>query len=356
MEIDDGDESAAKKGRFRHLFDNVQDAVVEIEIEDGSPVVRHVNPAFVDVFGYERAEIVDESLNEFIVPDTREDEAASFDDRTGEGEHNKALVRRETATGIKRFLYRGVPYEGWDGTPRGFAIYSDITDQTRREHRLQVLHRILRHNLRNEVNVVDANAELLAERLDDDSLAELVAEIRQRAERLEHLSDEAGRINRIFEDPERSRQALDVRPIIERVVETATTANPAAEVDIAVPEGVAVTATPHLELALSELVENAIEHHDGADPRVRLATATPPDATGDWVALEVADDGPEIPATERRTVTGGQEPTQLDHGSGLGLLLVRWITDASGGTVEIGESDLGGNAVRLRLKRAPAWE
>ena len=348
------DELSADKGRFRHLFDNVQDAVVEFEIVDGSPVVRHVNPAFVDVFGYEPESIVGESLNDFIVPDRFSDEATSFDDRTDAGQHNKAAVRRETSDGLRRFLYRGVPYEGWDGTARGFAIYSDITDQTRREHRLQVLHRVMRHNLRNEVNVVSACAELLALEVDDDRLSELVAEIEARTDKLEHLSDEAGRVHRLLDSPESERRAIGVRRTFEQVVEEASRQHPAAEFEVRAPETLVVTATEHLQGALAELVDNAVRHNDSASPTVRLSATLA--GTDGWVDLEVADDGPEIPRTERRTATGKREPTQLDHGSGLGLLLVRWITDTSGGTVEIERSDLGGNVVRLRLKGRTSCE
>jgi PAS domain S-box-containing protein len=350
----DGRGEAGEKGRFRHLFDNVQDAVVEFDIEDGEPIVRHVNPAFVAVFGYERAEIVDESLNEYIVPDARIEEAATFDSRTGAGEHNKAVVRRETATGMGRFLYRGVPYEGWDGTARGFAIYSDITDQTRREHRLQVLHRVLRHNLRNEVNVVDACAELLADELDDERLSELAGEIRHRAANLEHLSDEAGRVNRVLDDAAGQRRTIELDRAVARVVDEASDRHPDAEFRREIPASFAVSATPHLELAVAELLDNAARHNSSDSPQVVVSAST--DATDDWVRLSVADDGPAIPAAEQRTATTDADPTQLEHGSGLGLLLVRWITDAAGGTVEIGERDGGGNVVTLRLKRATPCE
>jgi PAS domain S-box-containing protein len=358
--VDTDDDSAAgdegRGGRFRHLFDNVQDAVVEFEIVDGDPVVTRVNAAFVDVFGYEREAIVGESLNEFIVPDGMGAEAATFDDRTDEGEHNKALVRRETAAGLRRFLYRGVPYRGWDGSARGFAIYSDITDETRREHRLQVLHRLLRHNLRNEVTVIDASAELLADDVSDPTARELIEEIRARADQLEHLSHEAGRVNRVLDGQEAARRPIDVRETFERVVADYRETYPDARFEIEADESLSVTATGHLELALAELVENAVEHNDADRPRVGLSAPTAPAAADEWVGLTVTDDGPRIPAAERETAAGDEEPTQLRHGSGLGLLLVRWITDACGGTVEIGESELGGNAVRLRLKRAPAWE
>ena len=126
------DELATARDRFGHLFDLVQDAVVEFEIVETIPVVRSVNPAFEEVFGYDADAVVGESLNDVIVPDTLARRALSFDRRSADGEYNEATVARETATGIRQFQYRGVPYEH-DGASHALAIYTDVTEQRRRE-------------------------------------------------------------------------------------------------------------------------------------------------------------------------------------------------------------------------------
>jgi PAS domain S-box-containing protein len=351
-EVSAAAETGGESGRFRHLFESLQDAVAEIEIVDGTPVVREVNESFVSVFGYGREELRGESLNEFIVPETLAGEATDFDNRTGEGEHNKAVVRRETDSGIRRFLYRGVPYEDATGTPRGFAIYSDITDETRREHRLQVMHRILRHNLRNEVTAIDAGAEWLETELDDERLVESISQIRGAAENLAHLSEEAGRVKRVLDTRTDSQQDVAVGPLFESLGTEYRRQYPEARLEIDPPESLTVRATEHLERALSELIENAVEHNDTDDPVVSVTTDVPASSDSGWVQLVVADNGPEIPPSERRVTSTGREPTQIEHGSGLGLLLVGWIVDSAGGAVTIDDSALGGNRVELRLKRA----
>lgn len=350
-ELSGGNNRLNEAGRYRHLFESMQDAVAEIEIVDETPVVRDVNQAFESVFGYDREQLRGESLNEFIVPDTLTGEATDFDSRTGDGEHNRAVVRRETDAGIRRFLYRGVPYEDGDGTPRGFAMYSDITDETRREHRLQVMHRILRHNLRNEVTAIDAGAEWLETEIEDESLLETIAQIRDCADSMAHLSEEAGRVKRILDTRTDSQRDLAVESLFETVQAEYRERYPGVDIEIEAPASLTVRATEHLDLALSELVENAVEHNDSDEPTVRLAVDLPAAEANGWVELAVADDGPSIPDSERRVTDTGQEPTQIEHGSGLGLLLVQWIVDSAGGAVTIEDSDLGGNRVCLRLKR-----
>ena len=111
--------------------------------------------------------------------------------------------------------------------------------------------------------------------------------------------------------------------------------------------GVDVVGDGRLTLALSELLENSAEHVPG-HARVRVA-ATCDDGR---VALRVADDGPGIPEQERDVVTETDEITQLNHGSGLGLWIVKWVCDSCGGRLHFEESDLGGTAVVLSLTPA----
>jgi len=93
------------------------------------------------------------------------------------------------------------------------------------------------------------------------------------------------------------------------------------------------------------------------------ARHTPPGATielrlrqdGGDALVEVADDGPGVPAQMRdqifdRFVRGdGPADTAVSAGSGLGLAIVRAVATSHGGTVEVGESEAGGALFRVRL-------
>ena len=344
--------SGGSSRRFERLFENLQDAVVEFEVVEGTPIVRAVNPAFVELFGYEREEIRGCSLNEFIVPDAYADQAQSFDTRTTDGKHNKAVVRRETANGLRRFLYRGVPYDRADGRSFGFAIYSDITDETRREHRLQVLHRVLRHNLRNSLTVIEGLAGELERSHESPSVADPARQIQAQASQLNHLSTEAGRVERVLDRAADAGAVIDVPRLCDRVVSEYRSVYTDAEIGLDVPETLRVNASEHLELALQQLVENAVEHNEGSTPRVRVSAERITGSTHDWVEIRVADDGPPIPVDETEVIRNEETPDQLTHGSGLGLRLVQWITDQAGGTVTVGDSEIGGNLVVLRFKES----
>ncbi|MFB6184746.1 MAG: ATP-binding protein [Haloarculaceae archaeon] len=99
------------------------------------------------------------------------------------------------------------------------------------------------------------------------------------------------------------------------------------------------------EIAVSNLVENAIEHNDAAEPWVRVRV----DADDQRVRVRVADDGPEIPAMEQKVLeTGTEDP--LQHGSGVGLWLTYWCVSAVGGSIAFDARDPRGNVVTLAFE------
>ena len=348
-----------ERDRFTYLFENLPDPVIEVEFVDEEPLVRSVNPAFTDVFGYEVDRIHGESLNSLIVPSALDSEAASLDKRTLQGQLNYAEVRRETASGMRHFLFRGVPYarEGSDGERYGFGIYTDITEQKERERYLQVVNRILRHNLRNDLNVVSGYADLLADELDDPDLVDYAASIQEIADELGDMSEDARKIERLV--GRRGADELDTIELTSRItdgIEECRVAHPDAKIATDLPDSVHVSADERLADILDHLVENAIEHNDHPTPRVELRVETcEPDAdSADEVALTVLDNGPGIPERERALIMGERDITQLNHATGIGLWVVKWVVESYGGELTLAEADDGGSVVTLRLNRADA--
>lgn len=337
--------------RYRHLIEHIQDAVVEFELVDGAPVVENVNSAFVDVFGYEPAEIRGDPLNEWIVPDWLSEEARELDRRTSSGEVNYRRVKRETATGLREFLYRGIPYGDSTTGTGGFAVYTDLTELNRNERRLQVMNRVLRHNLRNKANIISAHTARLLGELDTQTAERTrsAVAVENAADDLETLAEEAQIIRNVLSDPDTDDSTTDCVPLIRSVVEEFRRAAPAAVIETDLPASMRVNATSHLGFAIEGLIDNAIQHNPADQPQVQVSVQSAD--TDGWTDIYVDDDGPRIPATERDVITGAVEITPTQHGSGLGLWLVKWTTELFGGELSFERSDLGGNRVHIRLPR-----
>jgi signal transduction histidine kinase len=141
----------------------------------------------------------------------------------------------------------------------------------------------------------------------------------------------------------KSVAATDLRELLAESLSTRF-----SESDVAVVGDPAADArvSNHIETAVAELVDNALTHA-GPDPDVTVRLRD----EDEELAIEVRDDGPGIPDDEWDVVAGGREITQLQHTSGLGLWLVKWIADRHGGRLERQE-DGDGAAVVVRLPPA----
>ena len=106
---------------------------------------------------------------------------------------------------------------------------------------------------------------------------------------------------------------------------------------------------PLVQSALSNLIGNAIRFSpEGGALHVRARRR------GQRVILEVADDGPGIPASERPHIfepffQGEARPRARVRGTGVGLSVVRDCARAHDGTVEIVDGEFEGAHVRLTL-------
>jgi PAS domain S-box-containing protein len=341
----------SQQNRFEYLFENIPDPVVEADLDGGEATVISVNTAFEETFGYSNEAIAGRSLNEAIVPEDGRDRARRLDASAAAGELNKAEVERETQYGRREFLFRGVPYGGDDGSVRGFGIYTDITDQKERERHLDVLQRLLRHNVRNDVNVMLAGIDQLDEALEDpdDTEAALLETLEESAEALLSMSTKAKRISRVIDAETEELDVVDLSSIARSVVERALDRDLDATVELDAPDRCRVLGSTAIERAVEELLGNAIQHA-GPSPTVTLSIECEADRAG----LTVTDDGSGIPEAERDVLKDG-EITPLKHGSGLGLWLVTHATEASGGTVSF-DDEADGARVTLSFRRSMGVE
>jgi signal transduction histidine kinase len=221
----------------------------------------------------------------------------------------------------------------------------EVTDLKQHEQRLDVTNRILRHNLRNELNIILGRATALERSLADPP--EELDSIQQAARRLNALGEKARRIQSSIAWDADSLLRVDLTAAASSVVEERRAQHPSATITLDTPPNVFVCAPDADVVAtvVDNLVENGIEHNDSPEPRVDVDI----EVGDETVTLRVTDDGPGIPDSEIAVIQQGEE-TALEHGSGIGLWLVHWFVSSMGGQIAFEQHD--GTVVEVQLQRA----
>jgi len=326
----------------------LEESTVGITIADANqddlPIV-YANEGFTRVTGYPREKVLGNNCRFLQGEETDDATVAEI----------REAVQSETPIRTEILNYRadGTPFwnrltiapvtgtTGEDVT-HFIGIQEDITAKKRRDRLIEVLNRVLRHNLRNKMAAIQGFADAIARRTDGES-ARMARRIVETATDLTALSEKSQNLQMATRgaDPLAPRDVLaDVRAVVSEL----QTEFPDTEFSIQATSCEDVMATERLRLALRELGVNAAQHGDSPGVTYRVET------TGDGeVAVRVRDEGPGLPEMERRVLEAGRE-TPLEHGSGLGLWLVNWIVTGLGGEVTTAGDD--GTTVTVRLSPA----
>lgn len=328
--------------RQESALESVNDGIVVIE--EGT--VTYANRRLLELGGYHEREVVGEPFASFVAEEDRDRVAVRYERRTtGEPTADTYKIKLRTRQGATIPVELSVSTVDGDAVdPAVIAIVRDIRDRVAREQQLQVLERLLRHNMRNALTTVRGEAEAIARGLGDP--ADATDRIIQRVDDLLRMADkEREAVDLLLNRPDRT--PTDVPAACRNAVNSVVTAYPGADVTLNTTKGAVALATDDLDRAVRELIENAVVHADEVGSAVSVAVHT----DRDTVTIEIVDNGPSIPSVESEVLTAVREPDQLAHTSGIGLWLVNWVVEQSGGILDFERRSPRGNIVTIQLER-----
>jgi PAS domain S-box-containing protein len=242
------------------------------------------------------------------------------------------------------------PVHDEDGEVTNFVGFqTEITERKIRERRLEVLNRVLSHNLRNKMNVIEGHVDLLRREYDGEEPPESLTEIESTAADLMGLADSIREIEQALSDTG-SSEPIELTERLEQLLNAFTDRFPDATFDLTCPDDDACRVdVPGFIAAIEEAVENAVKHNDSTEPTVQIRVEG---CSNDWVDLVIEDNGPGIPDHELDVLSTGETP--LHHADRLGLWFIYWVVSRVGGQLSVTKSDLGGSTLTLSVPRHSA--
>jgi PAS domain S-box-containing protein len=264
--------------------------------------------------------------------------------------------RRFQDQGILAPLVEGQPQEIW-GSIIDVTERRSLEEQLAQARKMEAVGQLtggVAHDFNNLLTVVLGNAEMLAERREDEAKRGLRIEaVRAAADRGRTLTRQLlafARRQQLNPAP-RDVNALIAAfaPLLRQAV------GDAMQVDYRLSEGqlCAVIDSAQLETALLNLAVNARD----AMPEgggLSISTRAVSDDLGHWVEVEVADTGPGMTVEVRdRAFEPFFTTKEIGLGSGLGLSQVYGFVSQSGGDMSLETAPGQGAVFRLRLPAAP---
>ncbi|WP_254525134.1 hybrid sensor histidine kinase/response regulator [Natrinema caseinilyticum] len=175
----------AERDHFAAVFELSPDPIVVRRRAEPTEIVD-VNDAFEATFGYDRSDIAESSLEDFLVPDDAEPLCLAEAD--GHGEAITAEVERLTADGRSEFRLLRFETE-FEGEVYEYALYTDISKQKRRERELE-RYRTLVETVGDSMYVLDAEGTI---EMVNDAMADRIGESRENlvgSDPADYMSDE----------------------------------------------------------------------------------------------------------------------------------------------------------------------
>ncbi|WP_136591889.1 ATP-binding protein [Salinigranum halophilum] len=310
-------------------------------------LVRDVNRAGQSFTGYTRDELVGEPVSVLAGDDDVVDEIVETLIR---GEPWQGEFGLQTKFGTRVYGRGSTAPIIVGGKTKGYvAVFVDTTKQRRYASTSRVLSRLLRHDLRNELNLLYGYVDQAAAQTDDPEALDALERAREQVMQVVGRSDRVRKLRELLEQsydaessPVRLAEALEER------VTAAQRRFPDAEFSLDHVPGVRVYADDLLPAALDALLENAVVHNDKEVPRVTVDAV---DRQTD-VLIRICDNGPGVPPAQRDLIFGREDEDVVHHGTGLGLFLVDNIVDNYDGAVWVEDNDPEGAVFAVRLQHA----
>ncbi len=316
----------------------------------------YVNDGFVELTGYTKSESTGRNCRFLQGDDTAEKPVARM---------REAIENRDSVTvELKNYRKDGTPF--WNQVTLApipdehevtyyVGFQQDITQRKQFEKRLteqrdtlETLNAMVRHDIRNDLQLTLSSLELLEPYIADSEKKHLRTALDSTQQAIQ-LTVAARDIADVLLRDGADTHAVSLELTLLDEIESIRTEYSTVTVNIeeSLPS-VDVEADKMLPSLFRNLLKNAVIHNDTDEPRITVSAAT----HDETVQVRIADNGPGIPADQREDVFEKGTKGEGSDGTGIGLYLVKRLAEGYGGSVTIADGEGDGTTFIVTLPLA----
>lgn len=320
-----------------------------IMLVDNRGIIQLVNANLLKLFGYTKEELINNPMD-ILLPERYQAMHGKLRDSYMAAPSLRAMGVGRDLTGQHKNgteipIEIGLNTVNVENETLVLAVISDITERKRLELSLRQANAhmeeftyVASHDLKSPLRGIADLIDWIEEDLGDieiDSVKNNIDRIKVRISRMETLVSDllkyarAGQRSKEQQPvyfPDLIRGIIEMHPIPEHFV---------IETDIQLTE-ITSAKTP-LETVIRNLFSNALKHHDGNQPVIRISVV----GEGSFCVIRIKDNGPGIPeAAQERVFRLFQTLTNnMRAGSGIGLSLAKRLVESHGGKIDLVSRD-----------------
>jgi PAS domain S-box-containing protein len=342
---------------LRKIIDLVPDLVF-VKNRDGEYLLA--NEATAEAYGKTPEEVEGHSEAD-IIPDVKDSAEFRQDDLDVIESGEPRSIGEETLTtadGEARILQTTkIPYkmpETGEDAVLGYA--RDVTDLKEYERTLEqqrdsltLLNQVVRHDIRNQLMVVESYTELLEDSLPDDQSRTYARTVIEAAKQATEITETAKDVTDVLLQVGNDRTPMSLRGELSGQIEKVRTDQDRATVSVdGSIHDVTVLADDLLEAVFRNLLTNAVVHNNEDVAEIAVSTRVSDDA----VRVSIADNGPGIEDKQKEQIFQEGEKGLESGGTGVGLYLVKTLVDRYGGDVWVEDNEPTGSVFVVELPLA----
>jgi len=316
--------------------------------------LSYVNEGFSRMTGYDAESTVGTNCRFLQGEQTDTDHVAAMRAAIDDNEPVQKTIRNYRKDGTMFWNEITLaPLRDGDGEVTNYlGFQQDVTERKEYEHRLEeqrdsldILNQIVRHDIRNDLQVIAGRLDLLADHVGDDGQRYLET-VDESIRHAVSLTETARELSESMLDGDHELTNVSLRQPLEGELDEAqaTFEEAVINVDGTIPD-VVVEGNEMLDSVFRNILMNAVEHNDTAEPTVTVSTSVGSDS----VTVAVADNGPGVPADLKDQIFGRGEKGLESDGTGIGMYLAETLVEQYGGDVWVEDNEPRGSVFNVKL-------